>query len=142
MSVVSTRWPAILYLGVLAACGSSSADDSTGPSELRVCQQPVAVRVVRTATLTVSWLPLCRVNQIVFHEPGPSFASPWLAYAPAPDSNPIAPPVQYGVLPAGTLQFIEPQPLTPGTMYFIDLSVTDSTAPNGLRPVGHDSLIF
>jgi len=82
MSVVSTRWPATLYLGVLAACGSSSADDSTGPSELRVCQQPVAVRVVRTATLTVSWLPLCRVNQIVFHEPGPSFASPWLAYAP------------------------------------------------------------
>lgn len=142
MSRTLQRWSVVLCLSALSACGGASDDDGTGPSEVAVCDRPVALTVVRADTLTVWWRPVCRVNQIVFHEPGPWYSSPWLAFAPSADSNPIVPPVKYGVLPPGTIQLVEPQPLEPGKLYFVDLSVTDSTGTNGLRAVAHDSLIF
>ena len=125
------RWA---LLGSLLACG-----DGTGPDPIPVCTSPLLVTATRSVTPVVTWTGGCRVNQVVVHEAAPNFALAWAAFYA--DSNPILPPVQYGVLPSGAEQLPDvPRALQPGTTYIIDVSVADTS--NGTFVfVGSDTII-
>ena len=125
----------IASVGLLLACS-----DGTGPDPDRICSTPVSVTVSRSTTPVVSWAPGCRVNQVVIHEPGPQFSLAWATFFRA-DSNLMVPPVRYGIMPTGAQQLPDnPQALTVGTTYIIDVAVSDSSAAGGLVFVGSDTI--
>jgi hypothetical protein len=121
-------------LASLLACG-----DGTGPDAIPVCTAPLVVTATESVTPVVTWAGGCRVNQVVVSEGAPSFDLVWAAFYA--DSNPIVPPVQYGVLPTGAQQLPDvPRPLDPGTTYIIDVSIAD-TSNGSIVFVGSDTIV-
>jgi len=81
---------------MLLGCSS----DGTNPSDaLPVCTDPVTIAVSSGTSPSFSWTPACRLF-FVNVELGPT--DQWSIISDS--TNAIAPPVQYGVVPAGALQ--------------------------------------
>jgi hypothetical protein len=115
------RWCSLQFvmLGLLLACG-----DGGGPED-HICTAPLQVFASNSVTPTVSWADGCRVNEVVIRTTGPLIGIVWSASYPS-GSNPMVPPLVYGVLPDGAQGFPDnPEPLQPGVSYAIDVSISD-----------------
>jgi hypothetical protein len=104
---------ALSYTTILA-CSS----DSNGPGDpLPVCTGPVTIAVSSGTSPSFSWTPACRLF-FVNVELGAS--DQWSIISDSTDA--IAPPVQYGVVPAGAQQSSsEVTPLVSGQTYDVNL---------------------
>jgi hypothetical protein len=133
------RWYSLhlVILGFLPACG-----DGAGPNSGtdRICTAPLQVFASNSVTPTVTWTGGCRVNEVAIRTPGPLIDYVWFTSLPT-DSNRIVPPVEYGVAPVGAQEFPdEPEPLTPGVTYTIDVSISDTTQGGAFVRVGTTNL--
>lgn len=125
---------------IVCVCFLLACSDGTAPDPDRICSAPLLVSVSRSTLPLVSWSGGCRVNQFSIHtaEPEPSLA--WVVFSPT-GVNALRPPVQYGVLPTGAQQLPDnPQPLTPGTTYIIDVFVADTITHIPML-VGSDTIV-
>jgi hypothetical protein len=98
---------------MLLACSS----DSTSPGDLPVCTGPVTIAVSSGTSPSFSWTPACRLF-FVNVELGAS--DQWSIISDS--ANAIAPPVRYGVVPAGAEQSTsDVTPLEAGQTYDVNL---------------------
>lgn len=106
----------LILIGIaVTACGS----DAVGPEgALPACTGAVSVSVSGGAAPTISWTPACRLF-FVLVEPLESGADQWGIISDS--TNAIAPPVTYGVTPAGAVQQAAPVPLLVGQSYKVVL---------------------
>ena len=124
------RWAA-LTLG-LAACSS----DPTSPGgPVPECTGPVTIEVSSGTTPTFDWSPACRLFFLIVELGADDH---WLVITDS--TNAIAPPVRYGVLPAGARQRDPPTPLEAGRTY--DVNVGRWTGPGAEDGVLIGSRIF
>jgi len=112
----------LVLLGGLIGCS-----DSSGTEALEICTNPVTLTVGAGTTPKISWSPACLANQVVINEQG---GGPAWAMFFVVDSNPLRPPVHYGVVQAGALGTpTSPAPLTAGTTYNVNLFVDPVGGP-------------
>ncbi|UCC74268.1 MAG: hypothetical protein JSV86_06835 [Gemmatimonadota bacterium] len=104
-----------LALG-LAYVALLACDDSTTPEDLPECTSQVTVSVSSGTAPRFSWTPVCRVGFVIVEENG---SDVWLVISP--ESNEIAPPVTYGVVPPGATELEPPAALVAGTTYDVGL---------------------
>jgi hypothetical protein len=98
------------------------------------------VFVSQSVTPTVTWAGGCRVNEVAIRTTGPLIGYVWYAALPT-DSNRMLPPVEYGVAPVGAQEFPDdPEPLTPGVPYTIDVSISDTAQGGTFVRVGTTAL--
>ncbi|MEN8184751.1 MAG: hypothetical protein ABFS46_19695 [Myxococcota bacterium] len=108
-------------LVLLAACGedATAPDPNAGdPQETVQCEaatDKVEASVTVGAEVVFDWTPACDVA-LVLVEPLGSGADLWAVALPD-ESNGIAPPVTYGVVPPGAESNEAAAPLTPGETY-------------------------
>jgi hypothetical protein len=100
----------------IVACGSG---DMAAPG-LAPCTGDVSVKVdLTTATPEFTWAPACRLSHLaVFHVPGHDQTDLGPALWRLQSSTLLAPPIQYGVVPADA-QAIAASALSPGEAYVI-----------------------
>lgn len=111
------RTVALAFL--LSACSS----DPTGPNgPLPECTGPVSIQVSSGTSPSFDWSPACR---LFFLSVELGAEDEWLVISDG--ANAIAPPVRYGVLPAGARQRDPATPLEPGLTY--DVNVARWTGP-------------
>lgn len=114
------RWAAALSVG-LAACSS----DPTSPGgPLPECTGPVTIEVSSGTSPTFDWSPACRLFLLLVEQDA---ADHWIVITDS--TNAIAPPVRYGVLPAGARQRDPATPLAAGQTY--DVVLFRWTGPGG-----------
>jgi hypothetical protein len=125
-----------VLLGFLLACG-----DGAGPGQTdRICSAPLPVFANNSVTPTVGWTGGCRVNQVEIRTTGPLINVVWAAFFPT-DSNLMVSPIEYGVAPNGAGEFPDnPEPLTPGQTYTIDVSISDTAQGGTIVRVGSTNL--
>jgi hypothetical protein len=105
----------------MAACSS----DPTGPgASVPECTGAVTITVSSGTSPTFDWNPACRLF-LVLVELGAG--DQWLVLSEG--TNAIAPPVQYGVVPAGASQQEPAIPLQAGQTY--DVTLARWTGPDG-----------
>lgn len=92
----------------LMAC----SNDSTGPGEVPECTDQVSVSVSAGTEPTFSWAPACRGFLLLVEE---GATDVWSVITLG--SNDLAPPITYGVVPAGATELEDPAPLLEGTTY-------------------------
>ena len=98
---------------MLLACSS----DSTDPGDFPVCTGPVTIAVSSGTSPSISWTPACR---LFFVNVELGAADQWSIISDS--ANAIAPPVRYGVVPAGAEQSTaEVTPLEAGQTYDVNL---------------------
>src|SRR5687767_13137673 len=103
----------------IAACSS----DPTSPGgPLPDCTGPVSIEVSSGTSPTFDWSPACRLFFLSVELGAEDY---WLVITDS--ANAIAPPVRYGVLPAGARQRDPATPLESGQTY--DVNVARWTGP-------------
>ena len=115
-------------VGALVGCG----DNPTEPTVPALCEEgaTVAITVGPGVTPRFEWSPACRVTflEVQTTETNPSawtvFAGP---FGP-PGAIGIVPPVTYGTVPPGAIDFADAESLETGTTYVLVLSVIDILA--------------
>lgn len=114
--------PILPLLGVLLGLSSLACGDSpvTEPDVLAVCATTVRVTATAGTTPTFDWSPRCRVGGVLIEPIERGIGDRWSIRS---DSNTIAPPLPYGVEPAGARTVAPPQPLEAGKDYRIVLEV-------------------
>lgn len=103
----------VLSCAMLLACSS----DGTNPSDAPVCTGPVTITVSSGTSPSFSWTPACR---LFFVNVELGATDQWSIISDS--TNAIAPPVRYGVVPAGAQQSSsEVTPLQGGETYDVNL---------------------
>jgi hypothetical protein len=128
------RWYSLRFgiPGFLLGCGDGPGPGGSNP----VCEAPLQVFASQSVTPTVSWAEGCRVNQVLIRSDGPLIEVLWTVSFPE-GSNPMVPPLEYGVLPDGAQGTpVNPDPLQPGQPYIIDVSISDTTQGGAIVRVG------
>ena len=110
---LSMRTSPLIVLSTMAL-GCSS--DSTDPGDAAACTGPVTISVSAGTSPTFSWSPACR---LFFVNVESDASDQWGIISDS--ANAIAPPVQYGVVPAGAEQLSELTPLVSGQTYDVNL---------------------
>jgi hypothetical protein len=131
------RWYSLRFVipGFLLGCG-----DGSGPGSDSICQPPLQVFASNSVTPTVTWAGGCRVNEVAIRTTGPLISYVWFTSFPT-DSNPMVAPVEYGVAPVGAGEFPDdPEPLTPGVPYTVDVSISDTAQGGTFVRVGTTTL--
>jgi hypothetical protein len=103
-----------LSCGMVLACSSDATDPgATTP----ICSGPVTIAVSPGASPSFTWTPACR---LFFVNVELGATDQWSVISDS--TNAIAPPVQYGVVPAGAQQSSsEVAPLQAGQSYDVNL---------------------
>ena len=105
---------AVVLGSAIAACSS----DPTSPGgPLEDCTGPVSIEVSPGTSPTFDWSPACR---LFFLNVELGADDLWLVISDS--TNAIAPPVRYGVLPAGARQRNPATPLESGQTYDVNLA--------------------
>ena len=105
---------AALSCAMLMGCSSDGTDPGDAPP---ACTGPVTISVSSGTSPSFSWTPACSLF-FVNVELGPT--DQWSVISDS--TNAIAPPVQYGVVPAGAQQSTsEVAPLQAGQTYDVNL---------------------
>ena len=107
-----------LLLAVSCAMVLACSSDSNDPGDAApACTGPVTIAVSSGTSPTFSWTPACR---LFFVNVELGATDQWSIISDS--TNAIAPPVQYGVVPAGAQQSTsEVTPLVPGQTYEVNL---------------------
>ncbi len=106
---------------ILAGCR-----DSTGPAACTKDTNRVSAAVTGGSSLSFDWQPRCAValllvEEVQHGEDQWGAQTPESTWSDANAANRILPPVQYGVLPAGTEEVQPPTTLVPGQAYHLVL---------------------
>jgi hypothetical protein len=115
----------ILALALASVGGGCSEDSPAAPAEPTPCATAVVITVGPGLTPEISWTPACLVHWLLI-EPSGSSADNWGVVGGSPNS--LGPPVTYGTVPSGAMEFQSPDPLIAGTQY--DVYVTRWIGPN------------
>lgn len=112
--ILMRRVSLLVTLTVVMLVGCS--DDSSGPEELPECTGQVTVSISAGTEPTFNWAPACRGFLLLVEE---GATDVWSVITLG--SNDLAPPVTYGVVPAGATELDTPVPLMVGTTYDVIL---------------------
>ena len=118
------RWMPLLVL--VPAC----SDQGPPPA----CTGTVTATVSAGTTPTFSWTPACSLEGLIVALPGPG-ALAWRIESTT-QTNTIAPPVTYGVTPAGAQAPTAPTALVTGTTYDLSLLRLDDHQGGTIQPAG------
>ena len=111
------------WLAVLSCTPTACSSDPTSPAgPLPECTGPVSIEVSSGTSPTIDWSPACRLFFLIVELGAEDY---WLVITDG--ANAIAPPVRYGVLPAGARQRDPATPLEAGQTY--DVNVGRWTGP-------------
>src|SRR5689334_2125020 len=116
----------------LLAISGNACSDATGPI---VCPDSVSVSVTAGTTPTFAWQPSCLASTLIVTDVNTSSIQ-WAIYKlpGSLDSEPMSPPVHYGVLPPN-MAGDSAKPLTAGVQYFVVLTKTDPAFGLYGRPI-------
>lgn len=112
--------------GALVGCG----DGPTEPEVPRLCaEEDVTITVGSGVTPRFEWSPACRVTFLEVQNPETN-TSAWTVFAGpfGPGEIGIIPPLTYGTVPPGAIDFADAESLETGTTYVLVLRVIDILA--------------
>ena len=108
--------------GLCCALVACSSDPTSPGGPVGECTGPVTIDVSSGTSPTFDWSPACRLFFLIVELEADDY---WLVITDS--TNAIAPPVRYGVLPAGARQRDPATPLEVGQTY--DVNVARWTGP-------------
>src|SRR5216684_5739162 len=117
----------------LLAMSDNACSDVTGPI---VCPNSVSLSVTAGTTPTFAWQPSCRASSLFVTDPNTASTQWAINELPSSlDSQPMLPPVYYGILPPN-MAGDSAKPLSAGVQYFVLLTKADPAFGLAGRPIG------
>jgi hypothetical protein len=104
----------VALAALLPIMGCGTSNDPVEPVAIP-CTGTVSISVTAGTTPSFSWTPECLVNEFLVEPTARGIGDRWSFHGTA------APPVRYGVLPAGAQLGRSPEPLIQGTEYRVVL---------------------
>ena len=117
---------------VAMSCAIACSSDPTGTgASVPDCTGAVTIAVSSGTSPTFRWTPTCRLFFVLVELGADDY---WLVISDS--TNAIAPPVQYGVLPAGARQRAIATPLQAGETYDVNLAYWTGPGPEDGTLIG------
>ena len=120
----------LLLLCVPLGCSSSNP---TNPEPIEDCTGSVSISVTGGTTPRFSWTPRCRLFFLNV-EPADAGTDQWTVLSDS--ANLIAPPVVYGIVPAGAQELTSPEQLIAGQEYKVVLGRFTGPGPQDGELIG------
>lgn len=119
---------------LICAAVACSSDPTSPGGPLPDCTGPVSIEVSAGTSPSFDWSPACR---LFFLNVELGADDHWLIISDS--TNAIAPPVRYGVLPAGARQRAPATPLESGQTYDVNLARWTGPGAEDGAPVGSEA---
>jgi len=126
-------WKAALLLALLCVAPGCASTNPSGPEPIEDCPGSVGISVTGGTAPRFSWTPRCRLFFLNV-EPADAGTDQWTVYSDS--ANLIAPPVTYGVIPAGAVELTSPTQLVAGEDYKVVLARFTGPGPQDGELIG------